>query len=112
MVTTQMVVRSSPSAIARTYRSSWTAVEGTPRGSIISTPIGGVITASATFAEIDTDYSSSVGAGTVSHDAPSMNNPTTLLNFSVREGTLQELVHRYIYRAPHRSGVDSTAMGR
>ena len=45
---------SSPNETARTYRSSCTAVEGTPRGSIISTPIGGVITVSATLAEMAT----------------------------------------------------------
>ena len=57
MVTTQMVVLSSPNETARTYRSSCTAVEGTPRGSIISTPIGGVITASATLAAMATGCS-------------------------------------------------------
>lgn len=67
MVTTQTVVRPSPSEIARTYRSSCTAVEGTPRGSIISTPIGGVITASATLAEIATVYRSGVAPVAVFH---------------------------------------------
>ena len=70
MVTTQMVVRSSPSVTARTYRSSRTAVEGTPRGSIISTPIGGVITASAALAAMATVYSSSVVDVPAFHDAP------------------------------------------